>query len=197
MVQLGVEEAVALVDGRGGSDRPWAPGYPDDGALVAAGFVMTAAQHGRDLGAYGTYEIIRRSDGAVIGAAGFQGGPDDTGAARGFRDAVADPHRAGVVGLAQEAGGADHRAVAAADDLVGAVGTEVAAVLGRGHHEAGRHERTVVGVARRPRTVVAAAAVDQRDRLLHAELHQQQAARDDVVGHGPTLPTNRGGNEGL
>ena len=75
MVQLGVEEAVALVDGRGGSDRPWAPGYPDDGALVAAGFVMTAAQHGRDLGPYGTYEIIRRSDGAVIGAAGFTAGP--------------------------------------------------------------------------------------------------------------------------
>ena len=64
LVQLGVEEAVALVDGRGGSDRPWAPGYPDDGALVAAGFVMTAAQHGRDLGPFGTYEIIRRSDGA-------------------------------------------------------------------------------------------------------------------------------------
>jgi RimJ/RimL family protein N-acetyltransferase len=82
MVQLGVEEAVALVDGRGGGDRPWAPGYPDDGALVAAGFVMTAAQHGRDLGAYGTYEIIRRSDGAVIGAAGFVGPPDETGAVR-------------------------------------------------------------------------------------------------------------------
>jgi GNAT superfamily N-acetyltransferase len=82
MVQLGVEEAVALVDGRGGNDRPWAPGYPDDGALMAAGFVMTAAQHGRDLGPYGTYEIIRRSDGAVIGAAGFQGQPDDTGSVR-------------------------------------------------------------------------------------------------------------------
>ena len=82
LVQLGVEEAVALVDGRGGSDRPWAPGYPDDGALVAAGFVMTAAQHGRDLGPYGTYEIIRRSDGRVIGAAGFTGQPDETGAVR-------------------------------------------------------------------------------------------------------------------
>ena len=82
LVQLGVEEAVALVDGRGGSERPWAPGYPDDGALVAAGFVMTAAQHGRDLGPYGTYEIIRRRDGAVIGAAGFHGAPDETGAVR-------------------------------------------------------------------------------------------------------------------
>src|SRR3954452_18398382 len=82
MVQLGVEQAVALVDGRGGSDRPWAPGYPDDGALVASGFVMTAAQHGRDLGPYGTYEIIRRSDGRVIGAAGFTGQPDETGAVR-------------------------------------------------------------------------------------------------------------------
>ena len=82
MVQLGVEQAVALVDGRGGSDRPWAPGYPDDGALVGAGFVMTAAQHGRDLGPYGTYEIVRRSDGRVIGAAGFLGPPDETGAVR-------------------------------------------------------------------------------------------------------------------
>ena len=82
MVQLDVEEAVALVDGRGGNGRPWAPGYPDDGALVAAGLVMTAAQHGQDLGPYGTYEIIRRSDGAVIGAAGFLGGPDETGAVR-------------------------------------------------------------------------------------------------------------------
>ena len=81
-MELGVEEAVALVDGRGGGDRPWAPGYPDDGALMAAGFVMTAAQHGRHLGPFGTYEIIRRRDGAVIGAAGFQGPPDDTGAVR-------------------------------------------------------------------------------------------------------------------
>ena len=31
---------------------------------------------------YGTYEIIRRADGAVIGAAGFYGPPDDTGAVR-------------------------------------------------------------------------------------------------------------------
>ena len=82
MVQLGVEEAVALVDGRGGNGRPWAPGYPDDGALMAAGFVMASAQHGRDLGPYGTYEIIRRRDGRVIGAAGFQGPPDETGAVR-------------------------------------------------------------------------------------------------------------------
>jgi RimJ/RimL family protein N-acetyltransferase len=82
MVELGVEEAVALVDGRGGSGRTWAPGYPDDGALVAAGFVMTAAKHGRDLESFGTYEIIRRRDGAVIGAAGFFGPPDETGSVR-------------------------------------------------------------------------------------------------------------------
>jgi RimJ/RimL family protein N-acetyltransferase len=82
MVQLDVHEAVALVDGRGGSGRVWAPGYPDDGALVAAGFVMTAAKHGRDHGAFGTYELIRREDGAIIGAAGFVGPPDETGAVR-------------------------------------------------------------------------------------------------------------------
>ena len=33
---------------------------------------MTAAKHGRDLGPFGTYEIIRRDDGAVIGAAGLR-----------------------------------------------------------------------------------------------------------------------------
>jgi RimJ/RimL family protein N-acetyltransferase len=82
MVQLGADEAAALVDGRGGSGRTWAPGYPDDGALMAAGFVMTAARGGRDLGAFGTYELIRREDGAVIGAAGFLGPPDETGAVR-------------------------------------------------------------------------------------------------------------------
>lgn len=82
MVQLGVEEAVALVDGRGGNGRPWAPGYPDDGALMAAGLVMTAASRGHDLGPFATYEIVRRRDGAVIGAAGFLGPPDETGAVR-------------------------------------------------------------------------------------------------------------------
>ena len=82
LVQLGVEEAVALVDGRGGTSRPWAPGYPDDGALMAAGLIMTAARHGRDLAPFGTYEIIRREDGAVIGAAGFYGPPDETGSVR-------------------------------------------------------------------------------------------------------------------
>jgi RimJ/RimL family protein N-acetyltransferase len=80
LVQLGVEEAVALVDGRGSERREWAAGYPDDGALVAAGLVMTAAQRGRDLGPFGTYQIVRRADGSVIGACGFLGPPDETGA---------------------------------------------------------------------------------------------------------------------
>jgi RimJ/RimL family protein N-acetyltransferase len=44
--------------------------------------VLTAAQGGRDLGPFGTYQIIRRDDGAVIGACGFQGPPDDMGAVR-------------------------------------------------------------------------------------------------------------------
>jgi RimJ/RimL family protein N-acetyltransferase len=82
LVQLGVEEAVALVDGRGSERRQWAAGYPNDGALVAAGLVMTAAQRGRDLGAFGTYQIVRRRDGSVIGACGFFGPPDETGAVR-------------------------------------------------------------------------------------------------------------------
>ena len=82
LVQLEVEDAVALVDGRRPDGRQWAAGYPDDGALVSAGLVLTAAQGGRDLGPFGTYQIIRREDGAVIGACGFQGPPDDMGAVR-------------------------------------------------------------------------------------------------------------------
>lgn len=80
MVELEVEDAVALVDGRHPEGRPWAPGYPDDGALVAAGLVVSAAQRGSDLGGFGTYQIVRRSDGSVIGACGFFGPPEDTGA---------------------------------------------------------------------------------------------------------------------
>ena len=82
LVQLEVEDAVALVDGRRPDRRQWAAGYPDDGALVSAGLVLTAAQGGRELGPFGTYQIIRRDDGAVIGACGFQGPPDEMGAVR-------------------------------------------------------------------------------------------------------------------
>ncbi len=82
LVQLGIEDAVAMVDGRHPNGRSWAPGYPDDGALVSAGFVVTAAQGGRELGPFGTYQIVRRRDGAVIGACGFLGPPDETGAVR-------------------------------------------------------------------------------------------------------------------
>ncbi len=80
MLQMAVEDAVALVEGRHPNGRPWAPGYPDDGAVVAASMVVTATQRGSDLGAFGTYQIIRREDGSVIGACGFMGAPDDTGA---------------------------------------------------------------------------------------------------------------------
>jgi RimJ/RimL family protein N-acetyltransferase len=80
LVQLGIEDAVALVEGRHPNGRPWAPGYPDDGALLSAGFVVTAAQGGCELGSFGTYEIVRRRDGAAIGACGFLGPPDETGA---------------------------------------------------------------------------------------------------------------------
>ena len=80
-MQLGVEEAVALVDGRGGADRRWPPGYPDDGALMAAGFVMTAAPRPRPR-RYGTYRDHpprgRRGDRRRR----FRGRPDDTGAVR-------------------------------------------------------------------------------------------------------------------
>ena len=53
----------------------WASGYPTERVLVAAGMVATA-----DVGAFGTFLIVRRSDGVVIGDCGFHGPPDATGA---------------------------------------------------------------------------------------------------------------------
>ena len=48
--------------------------------LLSAELTLAAAARGRPLGAFGNYQIVRRSDGLVIGDAGFVGPPDETGA---------------------------------------------------------------------------------------------------------------------
>jgi RimJ/RimL family protein N-acetyltransferase len=79
LVLLEPEEARMLVAG-GENGHPWADGYPMGSTLLSAELTLAAAAGGRPLGAFGSYQIIRREDGAVIGDAGFVGPPDETGA---------------------------------------------------------------------------------------------------------------------
>jgi RimJ/RimL family protein N-acetyltransferase len=80
LVLLGPDDARALAEGRNGDGRPWGPGYPLGSTLLTAELTAAAAAGDRPLGEFGSYQIIRRADGCVIGDVGFMGPPDDTGA---------------------------------------------------------------------------------------------------------------------
>ncbi|MEU0934656.1 GNAT family N-acetyltransferase [Embleya sp. NPDC005971] len=77
---LTVPEVERLVAGTPVDDACWAAGYPSPGD-VAGGrrFLDTCANDG-DPGAFGNYEIRRRTDGRAIGGLGFHGAPDASGA---------------------------------------------------------------------------------------------------------------------
>jgi RimJ/RimL family protein N-acetyltransferase len=80
LVQLDPAEARALRErGRGGVAAPWADEYPLPGTWIAVGLELRAHAEGRDLGPWGTYQVVRRADGRVIGDAGFHGPPDPDG----------------------------------------------------------------------------------------------------------------------
>jgi RimJ/RimL family protein N-acetyltransferase len=74
------EAARVLATGANSDGHPWAPGYPLAATLLYAELTAAAADGGRPLGSFGTYQVVRREDGAVIGDAGFLGPPDATGA---------------------------------------------------------------------------------------------------------------------
>jgi RimJ/RimL family protein N-acetyltransferase len=80
LVLLEPETARALVAGRNANGHPWAPGYPFGSTLLTAELTAAAAAQDRPLGEFGSYQVIRRADGWVIGDVGFMGPPDDTGA---------------------------------------------------------------------------------------------------------------------
>ena len=80
IVPLSLEEADAMVHGQRPVEHRWAPDYPTDATLVAAGLVVTAEAEGRDLRPWTAYQVIRRSDGVAVGGCGFGlGGPDPQG----------------------------------------------------------------------------------------------------------------------
>jgi RimJ/RimL family protein N-acetyltransferase len=80
LILLEPEQARALAAGTGRNGDPWAAGYPMASTLLRAELTAAAAAARRPLGAFGTYQVVRRADGRVIGDVGFMGPPDATGA---------------------------------------------------------------------------------------------------------------------
>jgi RimJ/RimL family protein N-acetyltransferase len=78
--QLRVEEARALATGGDNGLLPAAPGYPLEGTLASASMVVRRAEARVDMRGFGSYQIVRREDGLVIGDIGFHGPPDSRGA---------------------------------------------------------------------------------------------------------------------
>ena len=80
LVLLEPPGARALAAGINDNGQPWADGYPLGSTLLRAELTAAAAAQQAPLGEFGTYPVIRRADGCVIGDVGFMGPPDETGA---------------------------------------------------------------------------------------------------------------------
>jgi RimJ/RimL family protein N-acetyltransferase len=80
LVLLEPDAARVLATGANADGQSWAEGYPLGATLLYAELTSAAADGGRPLGSFGTYQVVRREDGTVIGDAGFLGPPDGTGA---------------------------------------------------------------------------------------------------------------------
>ena len=80
LILLRPAAARGLATGAQADGHPWAPGYPLGSTLLRAELTLAAAAKERPLGAFGSYQVVRRADGAVIGDVGFLGPPDGTGA---------------------------------------------------------------------------------------------------------------------
>jgi RimJ/RimL family protein N-acetyltransferase len=80
LILLRPAAARCLATGAQAEGHPWAPGYPLGSTLLRAELTLAAAAKERPLGAFGSYQVVRRADGAVIGDVGFMGPPDATGA---------------------------------------------------------------------------------------------------------------------
>ena len=117
LVLLDPDDARALAAGRP-DGRPWADGYPLGSTLLRAELTAAAAAADRPLGAFGSYQVVRRADGQVIGDVGFMGPPDDTGAvslavrvrAPGARAGLRDRGAPRAARVGERPGGPDVRA---------------------------------------------------------------------------------------
>jgi RimJ/RimL family protein N-acetyltransferase len=80
LLLLEAVDARALAAGAEDENRRWAAGYPLESSLLRAELTLAAAARETPLGAFGSYQVIRRADQRVIGDVGFMGPPDATGA---------------------------------------------------------------------------------------------------------------------
>ncbi len=74
-----VGEAERLVAGEPDDGARWAPGYPTDVDLSAAGRFLARCATGGDPRPLGAYEIRRREDGQAVGGLDFHGPADEDG----------------------------------------------------------------------------------------------------------------------
>ena len=100
LVLLEPETARELVAGASRNGHAWARGYPMASSLLRAELTAAAAAAGRPLGDFGTYQVVRREDGVVIGDVGFLGPPDDTGAVHIGCGIIESARRQGYAGEA-------------------------------------------------------------------------------------------------
>ncbi|MFJ7158973.1 GNAT family N-acetyltransferase [Streptomyces sp. NPDC101118] len=149
------------------ADR-WAAGYPAEVDLVGArNFLTTCAESG-DPGAFGAYEIRRRSDGAAIGGLGFHGPPDEEGGVTiGY----------GLIPSARGQGYATE-ALRALVDLAWELGAH--SVRGDTSHDNVASQRVMTAVGLRP--------VAEDDQLKYYELHR---ARHPEAVPAPAAPARR------
>jgi RimJ/RimL family protein N-acetyltransferase len=80
LLPLDPARARALVAGDGPNGHPWASGYPLGSSLLRAELTLAADAGNLVQRGFGSYQLVRRADGQVIGDVGFMGPPDATGA---------------------------------------------------------------------------------------------------------------------
>ncbi|MFE4632788.1 GNAT family N-acetyltransferase [Streptomyces sp. NPDC056773] len=76
---LDADRARRLAAGNPGPGDRWAEGYPDAGDRAGAERYLRVLADTGDPAPYGAFEIQRRSDGLLIGGAGFHGPADGEG----------------------------------------------------------------------------------------------------------------------
>lgn len=77
---LTLEEAAVLADSvEGEARRAWAEGYPTPGSRRAAAGLAEEASESRAASGFGIHQMVRKSDGIVVGDIGFHGAPTASG----------------------------------------------------------------------------------------------------------------------
>ncbi|SDL17139.1 Acetyltransferase (GNAT) domain-containing protein [Streptomyces indicus] len=93
LVALAPSAALDLASG-GTGGFTWIEGGPEEGTRVGAGVMAKAAAEGAHRPGWGTYVLVRESDGLAVGAMGFHGPPSGGRVEIGY-DVVAAARRNG------------------------------------------------------------------------------------------------------